>query len=412
MKNASGFIGVIAGLFVVIVTGGVQAQDSPQWRGANHDGKVAGFTAPQAWPKALTQKWKVAVGAGDSTPALVGDKLYVFTRQGEEEVTTCLDAASGKELWHDKYTAQAVGGPAARGHAGPRSSPAVADGKVVTIGVGGVLTCLDAASGKRLWQKDEFPKVVPKFYAASSPIIVDGMVIAQLGGEGNGAIMAFDLSSGAVKWKWGEEGPGYASPVLLTIEGVKQVVALTEKSVIGVGLSDGKLLWKIAFAPQGMSYNSSTPIVDGQVVYVSGQGRGTKAIKVEKQGDGFAAKELWSNDKVAMQFASAVLQDGLLFGLSDKGNLFCIKAASGEEAWNKSEMTGRGGGFAGILDAGSAILALPSNSQLIAFKPDGKEYTEIARFKVAETPTYAAPVIAGNRVFIKDQDALILLTID
>lgn len=134
------------------------------------------------------------MGAGDATPALVAEKLYVFVRQGDDEVTLCLNAADGSQLWQDKYTAQEVTG-AARRHPGPRSSPAVAEGKVVTLGVGGVLSCLNANDGKLVWRKDPFPKVVPTFFTASSPIIVDGMAIAQLGGRGNGAIIAYDLAT-------------------------------------------------------------------------------------------------------------------------------------------------------------------------------------------------------------------------
>ncbi|HUT61795.1 MAG TPA: PQQ-binding-like beta-propeller repeat protein [Phycisphaerae bacterium] len=410
MKNANRLIGAIVSCVILIGEGQVLAQDWPQWRGPNRDGKVTGFTAPQVWPKALTQKWKVTVGSGDSTPALVGDKLYVFARQGEDEVTLCLDANSGKELWRDKYAAQAVTG-AARRHPGPRSSPAVADGKVVTLGVGGILSCLDAATSKVVWRKDEFPKVVPQFFTGMSPIIVDGMAIAHLGGQGNGAIMAFDLATGNQKWKWAGEGPAYASPALMTVEGVKQLVTLAEKSVVGVALADGKLLWQIPFAPQRRAYSAATPIVDGQTVICTGAGRGTKAVKVEKQGDGFATKELWSNTEVATQFNTPVLKDGLLFGLTDRGNLFCVNAKTGKTAWTDKTQRGRGG-FAAILDAGSVILALPGNSELIAFKPVEKEYTELARIKVADTPTYAHPVIAGKRVFVKDQEALTMWTLE
>ncbi|MBE3099632.1 MAG: PQQ-binding-like beta-propeller repeat protein [Planctomycetes bacterium] len=394
----------------VILAGatGALAQDWPQWRGANRDGKVAGFTAPQAWPKELAQKWKITVGSGDSTPALVGDKLYVFARQGDEEVTLCLSAADGKEVWKDKYAAQAVTGPAAR-HPGPRSSPAVADGKVVTLGAGGVLSCLDAATGKVVWRKDEFPKVVPKFFTAMSPIIVDGMVVAHLGGQGNGAVVAFDLATGDAKWKWAGEAPMYASPVVLTADGVKQIVTLSEKSVVGLSAADGKLLWQIPFVPQGMAYNAATPIVDGQTVIFAGSGRGTKAVKIEKQGDAFAAKELWSNDQVAPQFNSPVLKDGLLFGLTDKGNLFCLNAKTGQTAW--TDATKRGGAFAAVLDAGSVLLALPSNSELIVFKPGDKQYDEVARIKVAESATYAHPLVAGNRIFVRDLDTVALLMI-
>ena len=409
-RHANRSIGVIVGCAVLVAASGVCAQDWPQWRGANRDGKATGFTAPQTWPQSLVQKWKTTVGSGDATPALVAEKIYVSTRQGDEEVTLCLSAADGSEVWQNKYAAQAVTGAASR-HPGPRSSPAVAEGKVVTMGVGGVLSCLDAANGKLVWRKDPFPKVVPTFFTASSPIIVDGVAVAQLGGRGNGAIIAYDLASGDEKWRWDAEGPAYASPAVLTAEGTKQIVALTEKSVVGVGLSDGKLLWQLPFVPQRRAYNAATPIVDGQTVIYTGAGRGTKAVKIEKQGDGFAAKPLWSNSELAPQFNTPVLADGLLFGLSNRGNLYCINAETGQTAWTDKTSRDRSG-FGGIVHAGSVLIALPSNSELIAFAPSGKEFSELARIKVSETSSYAHPVVAGKRIFVKDQDAVTMWTIE
>ena len=279
------------------------------------------------------------------------------------------------------------------------------DGKVFTIGVGGVLSCLDAATGKVVWRKDPFPKVVPRFFTSMSPMIVDGMCIAHLGGAGNGAIIAYDLSTGDEKWRWADEGPEYASPALLTVDGTKQIVTLAEKSIVGVGAADGKLLWQLPFAPVRRAYNAATPIVDGQTVVFIGASRGAKAVKIEKQGDGFAAKELWSNEEVDVQFNTPVLKEGLLFGLTSKDNLFCLNAQTGQTAWVDATKRGKGG-FAAILDAGSVLLALPSNSELIAFTPSDKEYTELARIKVADASTYAHPVIAGNRIYVKDEETL------
>jgi hypothetical protein len=156
--------------------------------------------------------------------------------------------------------------------------------------------------------------------------------------------------------------------------------------------------------PRRRAYNAATPIVAGQTVIYTGAARGTRAARIEKQGDGFVAKELWSNPEVAPQFNTPVLKDGLLFGFSARGYLFCINAESGRTAWTDTIQRGRG--FAAMIDAGSVILALPSNSELTVFKPSDKQYEELARIKVADTPTYAHPVMAGNRVFVKDQDAV------
>jgi outer membrane protein assembly factor BamB len=408
MKDHYQTIAAVAGGMILMSVGQVLGQDWPQWRGPNRDGKVSGFTAPEKWPTTLTEKWRTTVGLGDATPALVGDKLYVFARQGSDEVTLCLNASDGKEVWQNKYSAQAVSGPAAR-HPGPRSSPTVANGKVVTLGVGGILSCLDAATGKEVWRKDEFPNVVPRFFPGMSPIVVDGMCVAHLGGTGNGAIIAFDLATGEQKWKWAGDVPAYASPVVLTVAGTKQIVAQTEKSLVSLAAADGKRLWQLPAPAQGMVYNSATPIVDGQTVIYTGQGKGTKAVKIEQQADGFAAKELWSNEELGTGFNTPVLKDGLLYGLSQRGNFFCLNAQTGQPAWTD---TNKYSNFGAILDAGSVLLALPEKAGLIAFKPGDKQYEELARIKVSDTPTYAHPVVAGKRLFVKDQETVVLLMLE
>ncbi|MCS6862830.1 MAG: PQQ-like beta-propeller repeat protein, partial [Abditibacteriales bacterium] len=256
---------ILASLAVYLMPTALAA-DWPQWRGPNRDNRVIGFTAPAMWPKELTQRWKVTVGLGDASPALVGDRIYVFTRQGEEEVISCLDAASGKIVWQDRYATVSVTGPASR-HAGPRSSPAVAEGKICTLGVGGVLSCLEAATGKVMWRKDS--KSWPQFYTAFSPLIVGGKCIVHLGGQGSGTVVAYDLISGEEKWKWSGDGPAYGSPVLMTVAGVQQIVTPTEKSLVGISAADGKLLWQIPFLAG--RYNTSTPIVDGQTLIYAGR---------------------------------------------------------------------------------------------------------------------------------------------
>jgi len=194
---------------LLIVNGFAAAQDWPQWRGPERDARITGFTAPTTWPQQLTQQWKVTVGDGVATPALVGGKLFVFARQEGSEVVLCLDAATGKEVWRDQYDTLGASGPASR-FPGPRSSPTVSEGKVVTLGVRGILSCLEASSGNLLWRKNDFPDAWPRFFTSASPIIVNGMCIAQVGASDNGAVVAYDLTTGDQKWKWDGDGPAYA----------------------------------------------------------------------------------------------------------------------------------------------------------------------------------------------------------
>jgi outer membrane protein assembly factor BamB len=418
MTTTKPVMGALLGGVLLLGASGAGAQDWPQWRGPNRDARAIGFKAPAAWPKELTQKWKVTVGQGVATPALVGDRLYVFTNQGGNEITRCLDAATGNEIWQDKSEARPVSGIAAgRGgeFAGPRSSPTVADGKVITLGARGVLSCLDAATGKKVWRKDDI-RGLPKFYTSSSPVVVDGLCIAQLGGEGSGAIVAYDLATGNEKWKWSGDGTAYASPVLLTLGGTRMLVAETATKIVGLGLSDGKLLWQTPFSVTGRGYNAATPMVAEQIVIYSGSARGTKAVKIEKDGDGLTAKQLWSNPDQSVQFSTPVLRDGLVFGLSGRDSLFCLNAQSGKTAWS-TDLGGRQGrqgrqGYGSIVDAGPVLFALTPSSPLIVFEPNDKEFKQLASYKVSSTETYAYPVIAGNRVFVKDRDSIILWTIE
>jgi len=429
MKKANRIVSASAGLALTLAASSNLAQDWPQWRGVNRDGKSAGFTAPKTWPKELTQKWKVTVGDGVATPCLVGEKLYVFARQEGGEITCCLDAGTGKELWQDKYDAMGATGPAS-GFSGPRASPTVANGKVVTLGVRGVLSCLDATSGKVVWRKNDYNGAYPRFFASSSPLVADGLCVAQLSGADKGGVVACELESGKEKWKWAGDQGAYASPLMMNVDGAKLIVAETETKMVALTFADGKLVWETPFAVQGRGYNAATPIANGQTLIYAGSGRGTTAVRLEKKGDEFAAKELWKNPDNSVMFNTPVLKNGLLFGFSAGNDFFCINAQDGKTAWAASSTAasadsaaegagggrkgGRGGGrggFGSIVDAESVLLALTPASELIAFEPSDKAYHELARIKVAETPTHAYPVVSGNRVFIKDQEAVTLWTV-
>jgi len=323
-------------------------------------------------------------------------------------VIQCLDAKNGKEIWRNKYAAQAVTGPAAR-HPGPRSSPTVAEGKVITLGVGGVLSCLDATTGKVLWRNEEFTDAVPQFFTSMSPIVFDGMCISHLGGKDKGTLLALDLITGKEKWKLPGDGPAYGSPVLMSVGGTKQVVILTEKNIIGVAAADGQLLWQVPAPNARMFFSCATPIIDGDTVFYTGQGQGTKAIKIEKKGGSFAVKTLWSNDELGTTFNTPVLKDNLLFGISKLSNFFCINAQTGQTAWINTTKLDR---FGSILDAGSVLLGLTPNSELIVFEPSSKAYAELAKIKVAKTPTLAHPVVTENRIYIKDKETLAMWVIE
>jgi outer membrane protein assembly factor BamB len=404
MKKVNLIISVLIALFILSSTISF-SQDWPQWRGMNRDSKVTGFKAPAAWPAELKQVWKVSVGFGDATPVLAGNKIYLNTRQGDQEAILCLDAATGKELWKTTYAAMAVTGPSASQHPGPRGTPAVSNGKIVTFGASGILSCLDAATGKLLWRKDNPSNAFPAFFTGASPLITDGMCILHIGKMDDGQVVAYDLNSGDEKWKWSGEGPSYSSPSVMTIEGKRLLVVITEKNIMALGLADGKLLWQITTPVQQRFYNCVSPYIDGQTIYFTGQGTGMKAIKVEKSGNEYVTKELWSNPAVGAKWNTPILKDGFLYGFTDQKRIYCLNASTGQTAWIDNAVSSD---FSTMVDCGSVIIGLTSTNNLMVLKPDGKEYSEVAKYKVADTPIYAFPVISGNSIYVKDAETLMM----
>jgi outer membrane protein assembly factor BamB len=384
------------------------AQDWSQWRGPNRDGTVSGFHVPATWPASLAQKWRVTVGKGDASPVLVREKLYAFGRQEADEVVLCLDATSGRTLWAEKYPeGRVIVGPSA-GHPGPRSTPVVSAGKVCTLGVGGVLSCIDAAKGTLVWRKqsaDDYLGASTITESSMSPIVVDGCCIVHVGDWTRGAVIAFELASGAPKWKWNSDGPSNSSPVVMTVGDKKQLVTLTAKRLVGLSLSDGKLLWEQPF--EAVLGNNTTPVIDGSKVICTGAGRGILAVRIDPQENGFTATRLWTNKQFGAQFTTPILKDGLLYGYN--GSFFCASAETGAMLWKDSAKRGYS---AAMLDAGSVILALTLNGDLTAFQPGKAAYAELARLKVADTEVWAHPVVAGSRIFVKDAEELSMWTME
>jgi outer membrane protein assembly factor BamB len=405
MKRNRLIIGFVS--IMLIFSAELFSQDWSQFRGIGRDSKVTGFKAPTAWPSELKQQWKIKVGTGDATPVLVGKKIYLHTRQEGNEVILCLNAATGKELWSNKYPVAPATGPASA-HPGPRSTPAVANGKIVTFGISGILSCLDAATGKVIWRKENPTNAIPQFYTGMSPLITDGICIVHVGTKDKGEVLAIDIKTGAEKWKWTGDGPAYASSSVMTIDGKKHIIVQTEKNLMALDFVTGKLLWQIATLVQQRFYNCVSPYIDGNKIYFTGQGTGTKAIEVSKQGNQFVTKELWSTTEIGAKWNTPVLKNGFLYGFTDQRRIYCLNAKTGQTGWIDNTTNSD---FATIVDCGQVIIGLPSTGNLIVFKPDPKAYTEIVKYKVADTPVYSFPIAAGNMIYVKDAESLTLYKI-
>ena len=377
--------------------------DGNGWRGSLRDGVVKDFNAPAVWPGNLSLDWQTGVGLGDASPVATNGRIYLHTKKDGNEVAMCLDALTGKVIWEEvNNPAPEVTGGAAS-HPGPRSTPAVALGRVFNAGAGGYITCRDAETGELIWESGAFTSEVPQFFVSCSPLIIDGKCIFHLNGKEKGTVVAFDAATGKIVWQLGGEPSTYSSPVHMPSFG-DMVVVQGETNLFGVSATRGELLWRYPTPTETRFYNSSTPVVHQDKIYIAGQGSGTSAIQIRKTSAGYQAVELWKNPAMGVSFNTPVLKDGYLFGNEARfGNVFCINAENGTLCWTDTVKHIR---FASVLDVGAALVSLPSNGILLVYHPDHKSYRQIVSYKVADTEVYAHPILQGNRIYVKDKEHL------
>jgi outer membrane protein assembly factor BamB len=410
----------LAGLFGVVVFTGFTAviaaqnrsSDYTQWRGPNRDGgAAASFAAPAAWPERLTQKWKVPVGLGYATPLLVGNRIYLFSRQGDNEVMSALDPDSGKVIWQTGYPATFTMNAAAAKHGqGPKSTPVFSNGKLYSIGMTGIVTAFDASTGKQLWQKPG-SSIVPMFTSHSfSPLVERGLVIFHVGGHNQGALTAFDVNTGEVKWSWSGDGPGYGSPIVAELGGTRQLVTITQGKIVSVDPATGMVLWERPFVSSNFT-NAVTPVVYGQTLIVSGNGGPTIAFSVKKQNNQWVTENVWENADVPYRLSNSVLVGDALFGLSSKnsGQYFSVDARTGKTLWTSDP---RQAGNAAIVRAGDVVLSLQDDGQLVVFRSGSTAFEPVRRYMAAESETWTQPTVSGNRIFVKDVSNLALWTLN
>jgi outer membrane protein assembly factor BamB len=293
---------------------------------------------------------------------------------------------------------------------GPKSTPVLANGRIYSIGMTGVVTAWDAASGKTLWQKPGSP-LVPTFTThAFSPVIDGNNVIFHVGGHNKGALTAFDAATGAERWSWTGDGPGYGSPMIATMGGTRQVITITQEKVVGVDASNGTLLWEIPFSVASTT-NSLTPIVYGQTVIVSGNGRPIEAYAPARQGGGWVAPKVWENTDATMRMSNGVVVRDMLISLStrNQGQYFALDAKTGKTLWLSEP---RQAAHASIQTTGDLLFSLEDDGELVISRVTAAATEPVTRYDLSESETWTQPVIAGNRVFIKDVSSLALWSLN
>ena len=394
---------VTARLLLLLACGmSVDAAQWPQWRGPNRDGVAA---APVAnWPEKLSRKWTQPAGEGYSSPVIDGGRVFVHSREDPEEIVSAFELESGEQVWTMRYAAPFSKNQYAKQMAkGPFSTPLVANERVYTLGVTAVLSTFDAATGALRWRKDYSKEIdTSKLFTgtAMSPIITEGLLIVHVGDDMEGAVRAYDPATGTEKWTLSGHGPGYASPLPVTIAGTRQIATMTDKAVVGIETATGKLLWSIPF-PDEWNENIVTPTAAGDVLVISGTRKGTFGYRIEKTGAEWTPRQLWHNAELPMYMSTPVADGSFLYGFSNrrKGQLFCLDARTGVAKWSTE---GRAGQNASITSVGPNLLVLTTDGDLIVVRRNPERFEELRRYKVSEGPVWAHLALAPDSLVVRD----------
>jgi outer membrane protein assembly factor BamB len=373
----------------------------PQWRGPSRDGAARTFRAPAVWPKALKPAWAEKLGEGYSGPVLSQSAACLHTRQGRDEVVTCLDRASGRQLWQDRYaspfTKSSYAGKMAPA---PFATPVLMGNLLVTLGANAVLSVYDAPSGKLRWRKQ--PKQAPVTSGlftgtASSPMIDAGRLVVFWGDDRGGELVAFQPENGAVLWSNATEHPVYASPVQATLNGTRQYILLSERHAFAVDPNTGRTLWTIPYKDE-WNENIVTPLVAGDLVILSGVRKPTTAWRVA----GNKPEQVWANPEVSFYMSTPVTDGRTLYGFNSrqKGQLVALEVRTGRKL---RATEGRWAEHAHVMLAGETLLAWTSAGELVVLGPDLKE---AARYELSAEGAWAHPALAGRDIVVKDVSTL------
>jgi outer membrane protein assembly factor BamB len=382
---------------------GARAGEGAEWpglRGRNRDGVVAGPRLARDWSATPpAELWRRPIGPGVSSFAISGKLLFTQEQRGEEEIVSCHDLETGELVW--KHQDQARFWDAHVG-AGPRATPAFANGKVYTLGATGILNALDAAGGKLAWSRNAAADAgakTPMWGFVSSPLVVGDLLVVQAG-----SLLAYDLESGEKRWQGPPKRGSYSSPQLLTIAGMPQIVLIGHGATFAVSPSDGSVLWEHPWEGIGIVQPAQVgegdlliSLVDGGAVPI-----GTRRLLVTKEGAGWKVEERWTSNRLKPSFSDVVIHEGHAYGID--GRIFAaIDLATGERAWKGGRY---GEGQVLLLPDQDLLLVLTEDGELalVAAKPEGFE--ELARMPLLSGKTWSQPALVGDLLVVRNGEEM------
>ncbi len=370
----------------------------PGFRGPNRDGIIRGVRIKKDWSASPpVELWRRPIGPGCSSFAVSGSFLYTQEQRGDQEVVACYNRTTGKPVWRHTDSARFWDSHAG---AGPRGTPAFKDGRVYTFGATGILNVLDARDGARLWSRNaasDTDTEIPNWGFTSSPLVVDDAVIVAV----EGTLVAYDLDSGDLRWSRSDGGTSYSSPHLLMIDGVEQIVFMSEVGATSVAPADGKLLWEYTWPGEGRVVQPALT-ADGDILINSGgMELCLRRIAVTQGTDGWNIEEQWTSRGLKPNHNDFVVHEGYAYGFNGP-RLACIDVEDGQRMWQG----GRYGGQLLLLAEQDLLLVVSEKGELALVSAVPDKLTEFSRIPAIKGKTWNHPVLAGDILIVRNSQEM------
>ncbi|MFQ5743104.1 MAG: PQQ-binding-like beta-propeller repeat protein [Acidobacteriota bacterium] len=378
--------------------------DWPQFRGPNRDGISSETGFLESWPEDGPEViWRVPLGEGFSGISVAGGRLYTMYGRDRIEYVACLDADSGEEIWRFRSDGLYLD---PQGN-GPRSTPVIDGGLIFALGARGKLHAIDADTGHLVWGRDlkaDYGASGPTWGYATVPLVENDLLLVDVGGRSGSSIVAFNKADGKEKWRSQNDLPGYAAPIAITVDAVRQAVFFTGRSVVSLAPETGKMYWKI---PWRTSYdvNAAAPVfVPPDKLFVSsGYDTGAALLHIETSGEKVTVEDVWRSRVMKNQFSSSVYFDGYIYGF-DNSILKCIEADTGEMMWRA-----RGFGHGSLFYADGNLMVLGTHGTLALIEATPRSYVERAKASVLNGRTWTVPTLVDGRLYLRNETEMIAL---
>jgi outer membrane protein assembly factor BamB len=374
----------------------------PGFRGRNRDSAIDGVRINTDWTASPpVQLWRRQIGPGWSSFAVSGDVLYTQEQRGESEEVAAYRVSTGQPVWRHRDQVRFW---ESNGGAGPRATPTINNDRIYTFGATGILNALDADTGARVWSRNvatDAEKAVPMWGFASSPLVIDDLVIV----AASGRLAAYDAATGKRRWL-GPPRPGsYSSPHLYNVDGVQQIVLLSAAGVTSVSPADGAVLWEQEWDGGGTTIVQPALAGDGDLLInaiATSGGLGLRRLGVTHASNGWNVTERWTSTGLKPYFNDFVVHKGHAFGF-DGSILSCIDLSDGHRTWKGGRY---GNGQLVLLADEDLLLVLSEEGELALVKATPDQFTEVARFKAIEGKTWNHPVLIRDTLLVRNGEEM------